>query len=97
MLLNIQWQLLPGQTYIPSLHGRAVAFERRKKALDIRQALWDNKSAEDKTHEDEILLYAALGNLSGSYRQINEFDEVRMHCEKLYARYTEWGDADTMP
>ena len=79
------------------ISGRTEALERRKKALDIRQALWDNKSAEDKTPEDEILLYAALGDLSGSYRQINEFDEVRRHCAKLYAKYTEWGDTDTIP
>lgn len=79
------------------ISGRADAIVRRKKALDIRQALWDNKSAQDRTAEDEILLFGAIGDLCGSYRQINQFDVVRSFCKRLYEKYIEWGDIDTIP
>jgi hypothetical protein len=79
------------------ISGRAEALERRKIALDIRQALWDNKSIDERIPEDEILLYSALGDLSGSYRQINRFDEVRKLCSRIYTKYTEWGDIDKIP
>lgn len=60
------------------ISGRANALDRRKKVLDIRQALRDSKSVEERTPEDEILLYSAIGDLCGSYRQVSKFGDVRI-------------------
>ncbi|KAI8938779.1 hypothetical protein NX059_004643 [Plenodomus lindquistii] len=79
------------------ISGRSEALERCKKALLIRQSYFDKKKDDERTFEDDVLLHAALNDLCGSYRQINNFAAVREISERLYAKYMTWGDVDKIP
>jgi len=79
------------------ISARREALERRKKGYAIRKAIYDRKPEAERTHDDEVLIYAAYVDMARSYAQCNDFENVRIICEEAKQKYDEWGDHTTIP
>jgi tetratricopeptide (TPR) repeat protein len=76
---------------------RRETLQRRERALNIRQSLWDATPLDQRSHDDEVLIYAAIVDLACSYQQYNNYDKVRELIEASLKKYHEWGNHDTIP